>query len=458
MARLIPVLQRLLLQGGATAGTASGPASSEGAGCPTTLRPRLRPWKRLPWRRRIAPPTTAVILALVASGCQGPVALAPPEHLQIAIAYGGGSDAVARASLEKLAGQMAQEFMNNNPGTNLHLRFLPESELVPSLRERSSLGSGPDLLVSRVAPVATLSAEGLLRPSQLGPEQLDALRIQFLSRFRNGNAYNAIPFLLQPSLACYDRRRVPKPPQRLDELLQQASLGVKVGLPLEIDELLWTATGFGADQPLLNALEISPRPLSQGDREKVQAWLAWLYRANVQPTLQFVDTSNELVERLESRQLDWISCNATAIPRLRRSLGSRLAISVLPAGPNGMPARPMARLLLLSFGRDSTPGQRRIAERFALFSLNDFSQNNLMVRAVGNMPVNQNVIVPVKESPEFAAMQRSLGASLVPDLREGAGLRLRSPAVRQLLKQNVYGDESPAAVLKALEALGTAKP
>ena len=409
-------------------------------------------------RRRGLPLALAAGLGLLGAGCQGPTAFAPPEHLQIAIAYGGGSDAVARTSLEKLAGQMAQEFMQNNPGTNLHLRFLPESELVPSLRERSSLGSGPDLLVSRVAPVATLSAEGLLRPSQLGPEQLDPLRIQFLSRFRVGNGYSAIPFLLQPNLACFDRRRLPKPPQRLDELLTQASQGVRVGLPLEIDELLWSSSGFGAQQPLLDALELTPRPLSASDREKVLTWLAWLYRANVQPTLQFVDTSYELVQRLETGQLDWISCNATAIPRLRRSLGSRLGVSVLPAGPDGTPARSMSRLLLMSFGRDSTPGQRRIAERFALFALNDFSQNNLMVRAVGNMPVNENVIVPVKDSPVLAAMDRSLSDSMVSSFREGVGLRLRSPAVRQLLKQNVYGEEPPQKVLAAIEALGAVKP
>jgi hypothetical protein len=36
------------------------------------------------------------------------------------LAYAGVSDAVARTSLERLAGQMAQEFMQTNSGTNLH--------------------------------------------------------------------------------------------------------------------------------------------------------------------------------------------------------------------------------------------------------------------------------------------------------------------------------------------------
>jgi ABC-type glycerol-3-phosphate transport system substrate-binding protein len=401
----------------------------------------------------------AMALALLVGGCEG--GPKPPENLQVAIATGGGSDVVVRSSLQRLASQMAAEFMQNNPGTNLHLRFLPEAELLASVRDHTSLGAGPDVLISRVAPMAKLSAEGLVVPSNLSPEELDPLRIQFLPRFRQGNQFGAIPFLLQPSLACYNRERLPKAPATLDALLSRAAEGVRVGLPLEMDELLWSASGFGASQPLLQALEVNQkirRPLSPTDRTRVLAWLAWLYRANVQPTLQFVDSSDELVQRLATRQLDWISCNATAIPQLRRSLGSRLAVALLPSGPDGQPAEPMARLLLLSFGRDSTPNQRRVAERFALFVLNDFSQNNLMVRAVGNMPVNQNVIVPVKESPQLATMQRSLEASIVPSFHQGIGLRTRTDALRHLLKQDVYGEQPPEKVLQGIEALSTATP
>ena len=61
----------------------------------------------------------------------------------------------------------------------------------------------------------------------------------------------------------------------------------------------------------------------------------------MQLTLQFVDTAYELGQRLETSQLDLISCNATAIPRLLPNLGSRLGVSVLPACHGGSPARPM---------------------------------------------------------------------------------------------------------------------
>lgn len=374
----------------------------------------------------------------------------------MAIATGAGNDQVVRAGLKKLADQLATEYMRVHPGASLHIRFFGEGDLEESVRSRASLGAGPDLMISRTPLVVRLKREGLLGESALSPAQLDPLRLQFLSKFRHGNAFQALPFLLQPSLACYNRARLPQPPTKLDQIITLAADGLRVGLPLQADELLWTASAFNADKPLLRlfrAQERTPRRFSDPEANEVRNWLRWLYSANIQPTLQFVDTSDELVQRLETKQLDWISCNANAIPRLHRSLRSNLGVSVLPGGADGTPARPMARLLLISFGRDSTASQRRLAESFALFMLNDISQNSLMQRAFGNMPVNRNVIVPVKDSPVLAAMEASLDASTVPTLTEGVVLRQRTEELRQLLKQNVYGEESPEQVMEILQAM-----
>lgn len=360
-------------------------------------------------------------LVVLTTGCQG--GEDPPVSLQLAISTGQGSDGVARANLKRLSTQIANEYMRNHPRVLLHLRFLPEGDLVESVRSRARLGAGPDLLISRVAPVEILEREGYLKPIEISPQQLDPLQLKFLSKFRDGAAYDALPFLLQPMVACYDRRRLPMAPTRLDELPVRAAEGVRVGLPLQMFELLWTASDFEADQDLI-----------------------------------FVETGDELVERMERGQLDWISCSSTAIERLKRKLGPHLGVSVLPTGSDGKPARPMARLQLLSFGRDSTPAQRQVATSFALFVLNDFSQTNLISKAFGNMPVNQNVVVPVKDSPALAVMQASLDHSTVPTFREGVGFRRaiglgagsQDPLV-QLLKQAVYGEQSPEAVTDAIE-------
>jgi hypothetical protein len=385
-----------------------------------------------------------------------------PVNLAVTLAYGDANDGTSRESLQLLANQMAAEFMRVRPRVNLQLRLVPEGEFLPIVRGQAALGAGPDLMISRVTPAYAMMREGLSVPSSLERRELAPFKIRYLDNFLIGRRYQAIPFLLQPTLACYNRRRLPRPPQRLEDLPRLAARGHTLGLPLTMAELLWTATGFQAQPPLFRMLE----PSSQGGqgtkvvtidrlgKDGVVAWLHWLYRSNVEPNLIYVDDANELINRLEARQLDWISCQAPAIPRLRRKLGADLAVDLLPAGPDGRPARSLTRLQVLSFGRDSNAQQRKIAEAFTLFILNDFSQSNLMARAIGNLPVNQNVVIPVKESRDLEVMKRSLASAIVPSFRQGVRLIQLAEPLHLLLKQDVYGQEGPEQVYAQLEALG----
>jgi ABC-type glycerol-3-phosphate transport system substrate-binding protein len=185
----------------------------------------------------------------------------------------------------------------------------------------------------------------------------------------------------------------------------------------------------------------------------VLRWLRWLYRANINPNVRFSDTNEDLAEQLMKRELDWISCNSAVIPILRQALGRDLGLALLPGDSEGQPARAVGRLQTISFGRDSAPAQREAAERFALFLLNDYSQNTVMTRTVGNLPVNQNVIVPVKRSEVLAAIQRSEPQAIVPSFHRAVGVRLQRQPLSRLIKQNVYGEASPEEVLQQIEAL-----
>jgi ABC-type glycerol-3-phosphate transport system substrate-binding protein len=394
---------------------------------------------------------------LLTSGCAA-AGWRPPENLNLLLSAGVGEDKIARANLQRLAQELANEFMRVNPEVSVHLRLTSESEVLPLMRSRSGLGAAPDLLITRVPAAYALAQDGLTTSSALEPVELDTLRIKFLGRFRQGNRFRALPVLVQPTVACYDRKRVPSPPRTLDQLVSQAHGGQKMGLPLEMRELLWTATGFRAQQPLFQMLEQRSRihsrePLKGVARESVLAWLQWLYRANVEPNVIFVDTADELVARLEQGQLDWISCNATTIARLRRSMGNKLAVADLPRGPDGAPPRPIARMLVMSFGRDSTPGQREAAQKFALFVLNDYTQSNMVAKATGNMPVNQNVVLPVKDAAYLPVMERSLANSIIPSFYEGMRITTLANSLRPILKQNIYGEQKPEQVLEAMETL-----
>ena len=241
-------------------------------------------------------------------------------------------------------------------------------------------------------------------------------------------------------------------------MLRRAEEGRVIGLSLVLDQVSWTGTGFGAQDPVLKLFDTpADKPggssLSPADRTKVLAWFRWLYRANTNPNVQFSDTNEDLAERLMKRQADWISCNSAVVPILLKALGKDLGLSVFPGEQDGQPARAVARLQMISFGRDSSPGQRKAAEQFALFLLNDYSQNVVMSKTDGVLPVNGNVIIPSKRSPELAAFNASKPYAIVPSFDRAVGVRLERTPLTRLIKRTVYGDISSEEALRNLEEI-----
>jgi ABC-type glycerol-3-phosphate transport system substrate-binding protein len=389
---------------------------------------------------------------------QGPVALDPPVNLQVLVSSGRISERFNRANLRKVMDGEVADFSRTNPRIFLHMRFVPEEEVLATVRKRTALGTGPDLVIARVPLQLVMAQEKLTEPSGLGDPDLGPLKIAYLDQFRQGKGYAALPFLLQPNLACYNRKAFPQAPASLAELLRRAEEGRRVGLSLVLDQLSWTASGFGAQEPLLHLFDTPPtlpagQALSAADRPKALAWLQWLYRANVNPNVLFADTNEDLAERFMKRELDWISCNSAVVPVLSRALGKDLGLAVLPGESETKPARAVARMQMIGFGRDSSARQRQAAEQFALFLLNDYSQNTVMTRTTGVLPVNTNVIVPAKRSLQLAAIKQSQPQAIVPTFTRAVGVRLQRIPLTRLIKQNVYGDLSPEETLEEIQKL-----
>ena len=407
----------------------------------------------------------AVALASLAAGCGSPtdssnggVNLEPPVNLQLLVSSGRISERFNRANLRKVVQSAVNDFSGSNPRIYLHLRFAPEEEVLSVVRKRSDLGAGPDLILSRESVALQMDRENLTEPSGLTGKDLAPFNILNLGDFQQKDGYASLPLLLQPNLACYNRKSFKQAPATLAELLRRAEEGHVIGLSLVLDQISWTGTGFDAQDPLLKLFDTpADQPggssLAPADRTKVLAWFRWLYRANTNPNVQFSDTNEDLAERLMKRQVDWISCNSAVVPVLRKALGYDLGLSVLPGEREDQPADAVARLQMISFGRDSSPGQRKAAEQFALFLLNDYSQNAIMSNGGGALPVNGNVIVPAKSSPELAAFKASKPYAIVPSFSRAVGVRLQRTPLTRLIKRTVYGDISPEAALLNLEEI-----
>ena len=181
---------------------------------------------------------------------------------------------------------------------------------------------------------------------------------------------------------------IERAPATLSALQQTATSGARVGLPVTFSELLWTASSLGALPSLARAG--AGETLSRQNTESIQDWLLWLENASAHNNITFFEDQGQLENLLKDGQLDWVSCNANSLPRLREALGDKLGVAALPDGPDGA-ASPVNDVRVLALGSNSSARQRAAAINLTHYITNAMVQRNLSLRSLAFLPVNPNV-------------------------------------------------------------------
>jgi maltose-binding protein MalE len=351
-------------------------------------------------------------------------------------------------SLRERLGILERSFQELHPGVKLELLLFADDRLVEELRRRNRSGLGPDLLMVQADTARQLAALGLTRPVRFPPAVSDQLQPALLERLALGGGELAgLPWSLQPQVACFNRGRMARSPATLQELLQASAEGRRVGLGADLGNLGWTLGALGAFDSMVAMLKGGPVPPDL--QRRLRGWLQWLRNADLQQRVSFFPSQEKLLEGLKAGELDWITCRSTHISALRTTMGPRLGVAPLPAGPEGEPS-PISELRVFSFGRGSSPRQRRAAEALAAFTVNPQAQRSFIVHTGEVLPVNRHVQVPVESSSELAALvtaqqQASLASSLPL-----ARLQPINAKLNRILTRFLYGDLEEAAAADLL--------
>ena len=289
---------------------------------------------------------------------------------------------------EALKGRLAitlREFRLMHPHVHVQLQLFPEDQLLKETRFRTAAGVGPDLLFVSNSTATDLLRAGLTRTVRMPAALLARMDPAEARRFQDPNGeLTSVPVLLMPQLACFDRRRVAQSPATLDELLQQSSQGLRVGLPLDGFNLAWTFGSLGVVESVEELF--AGQPATEERRQALGRWLSWLQQADQVQDVNFQLSQSQLIQDLSKGHLDWTSCRSTHLARLKNELGRHLGIATLPRGPGGSPS-PVSRQRVLAFGRNSSPPQKQVAEALARFLLTPLTQRNLALQRQEVLPV-----------------------------------------------------------------------
>lgn len=347
----------------------------------------------------------SLVCSLSLAGCSSRLELPKLVYLGIGSDSDQHIDAELLSDIQERLNGLETAFRQIHPATRFQFSVYKNDRIVDPIRRRNHAGLGPDLLFINGDTARTLLAQGLVDPFPTNPALENLFSADDLNRMRTGRGELAgLPILIQPQVACFNRKRLPKPPGTLAELLKASAEGQSIGLSVELDSLFWTAGSMGAVDALNRAA--AGKPSTAVERQRITDWLRWLQNASNQQRVSFFADQLSLQNEFRAGRLDWITCSSMSLPRLRKTLGTDLGVAQLPSGPGGL-ASPVNRLRVLALGRSSSREGRQRAIAFSRFSVNPLVQRNLTLGSQTLLPANRFVKVPVQSSRALEAMVAS---------------------------------------------------
>jgi maltose-binding protein MalE len=361
------------------------------------------------------------------------------------------ADPIEQARVQKLLLDEIKEFKRINPKLSIRYRALPSDRLEQELNYRTKRGLAPDLvLLSSHRDLISLQQKGYISPVVLSAQEKSNFRTSILEHLRYRGEQLAVPLLVSPALACFNRTRLPQSPQTLGTIIRLGQKENSFGLNSSSDGLDEVMSGFGV------ALFTNKTTSSSHENSVLKA-LQWYREANLQPRISFVDNDEELRQGLVAGRFEWIPCHSGWLPSLQQALGANLGIAVLPGGPGG-PAQPLVRMPLWVFGSQSSPRQRHFAEQFVVFSTNIVNQRNMALELGTVLPVNPSIELPLKAYPTLAVMNAAMKNSTLTTLEQKHFLLQNATKVGIWVNQVITGMQSPNAVAPKIQALFDTMP
>ena len=139
-------------------------------------------------------------------------------------------DRLNRIASQQMLKEQKREFERYHPGGQLELEMVNSDVLEQTLQTRASRGLLPDLLLLVGNDLLPLKKKGYISSVKLSAQEQQSFRPVELSQLRSNGEQLGLPLYLYTRLACYNKKRLPQPPQSLSEIIKLGQQGHGIGL------------------------------------------------------------------------------------------------------------------------------------------------------------------------------------------------------------------------------------
>ena len=273
-----------------------------------------------------------------------------------------------------------------DPTIRPQLTLSSQKNFVDEIEDQTRSGFGPDLLITDSDTALELYKRNLVDPIDISREdRADTPSYLFdLVTAKDGKLVGR-PVNQFVQLACFNKERLPSPPQTLEQM-EQASEENNFGMALQLKDLFWSAESFDAGEAMEAALAKLPPDAER--QANVTHWLQWLENASYQQNIRFLNDQRTLRDALVAGELDWITCWSSNLRELREQMKDKLALAPLPKGPSTK-LKAATKLQVWALGRNSSPTQREKALVMIDFITKPWAQKTYALAGRNSLPVNR---------------------------------------------------------------------
>ena len=346
-----------------------------------------------------------------------------------------------------------------DPTIRPQLTLSSQKNFVDEIEDQTRSGFGPDLLITDSDTALELYKRNLVDPIDISREdRADTPSYLFdLVTAKDGKLVGR-PVNQFVQLACFNKERLPSPPQTLEQM-EQDSEENNFGMALQLKDLFWSAESFDAGEAMEAALAKLPPDAER--QANVTHWLQWLENASYQQNIRFLNDQRTLRDALVAGELDWITCWSSSLRELREQMKDKLALAPLPKGPSTK-LKAATKLQVWALGRNSSPTQREKSLVMIDFITKPWAQKTYALAGRNSLPVNRKaakiVAAKIPGGTEALVMyaQESLKANAAKGQSKARVFRdpERYEAISDALLDTIYDvsspEESSQKILKSL--------
>jgi ABC-type glycerol-3-phosphate transport system substrate-binding protein len=301
--------------------------------------------------------------------------------------------------------KLIAQFEDLYKGINVISIYVPIDDIEKKYLREAQYGFAPDLLLTPNNLIVPLVRQNLLLALDdvIKVSELAVFKIAALQSLRSKGKLYGLPVTLDTYAMYYNTDLVKLPAQTLEQLLNESKRGKVLALRTTFFGAVWGISAFGGKVQTPEGQIL----LNQGGFEE---WLNWLKSAQESPYVLMSNDKTPLLDKFRAGEAAYYTGDSRDLPKIRASLGDKVAVTTLPSGPGGN-AAPYLESEALLFNRGSSAQQRSLALQFASF-LTSAEQQRTLMRDLGRVPANDQVRIDTNAESTIGGFEAQSKQSL----------------------------------------------